>query len=66
MLSQRAPETLPSLEFIGKILAVQYANKIDRFDLRPFLYPGMYDNYAFKKIDEMVEKIEAFKAKQVE
>jgi NAD+ synthase (glutamine-hydrolysing) len=39
---------------------------VDRFDLRPFLYPGMYDNYGFKKIDEMVEKIEAYNVKKVE
>jgi len=39
---------------------------LDRFDLRPFLYPGMYDNYSFKKIDEMVEKIKAFKEKKGE
>ncbi|KAH8598443.1 hypothetical protein B0O99DRAFT_650308 [Bisporella sp. PMI_857] len=35
-------------------------------DNRPFLYPGMYENYAFKKIDKMVEKIKAFKVKKVE
>jgi len=26
----------------------------------------MYENYAFKKIDKMVEKIKAFKVKKVE
>jgi len=28
------------------------------FDLRPFLYPSLWNGRAFKKIDELVERIE--------
>lgn len=32
--------------------------KIIGFDLRPFLYPSLWNGRAFKKIDELVERIE--------
>jgi hypothetical protein len=34
------------------------ANFYSGFDLRPFLYPPLWNGRAFKKIDELVERIE--------
>jgi NAD+ synthase (glutamine-hydrolysing) len=31
-----------------------------RSDLRPFLLPPQYESYPFKRIDELVEKIERY------
>ncbi|CAI6327155.1 unnamed protein product [Periconia digitata] len=39
--------------------AESYSPDDNRFDLRPFCYPGQYDGWAFKKIDEEVERIES-------
>ncbi|EFX01156.1 glutamine-dependent NAD(+) synthetase [Grosmannia clavigera kw1407] len=36
-----------------------YSPDDNRFDHRPFLYPRMWDNWAFKMIDEEVERLEA-------
>ncbi|KAL1986540.1 hypothetical protein VTN96DRAFT_6118 [Rasamsonia emersonii] len=35
-----------------------YSPDDNRFDMRPFLYPPSYQGWAFKKIDEEVEKME--------
>ncbi|KAL8741210.1 MAG: hypothetical protein Q9190_006157 [Brigantiaea leucoxantha] len=39
--------------------AEAYSPDDNRFDLRPFLLPPQYESWAFKKIDELVEKMEA-------
>jgi NAD+ synthase (glutamine-hydrolysing) len=38
--------------------AEAYSPDDNRFDLRPFLYPPLWNGRAFKKIDELVERIE--------
>jgi len=38
--------------------AESYSPDDNRFDLRPFLYPSLWNGRAFKKIDELVERIE--------
>ncbi|KAK3935587.1 putative glutamine dependent NAD+ synthetase [Diplogelasinospora grovesii] len=35
-----------------------YSPDDNRFDMRPFLYPSMYESWAFKRIDEELERIE--------
>ncbi|KAJ4371337.1 hypothetical protein N0V83_004554 [Neocucurbitaria cava] len=35
-----------------------YSPDDNRYDLRPFLYPSFYESWSFKKIDEVVEKME--------
>ncbi|KAF2800688.1 glutamine-dependent NAD(+) synthetase with GAT domain-containing protein [Melanomma pulvis-pyrius CBS 109.77] len=35
-----------------------YSPDDNRFDLRPFCYPAFYKSWSFKKIDELVEKLE--------
>lgn len=35
-----------------------YSPDDNRFDLRPFCYPPFYQSWSFKKIDEVVEKLE--------
>jgi NAD+ synthase (glutamine-hydrolysing) len=39
-----------------------YSPDDNRFDLRPFLYPSFWNNWSFKCIDEVVEKLEKNKA----
>ncbi|EEP78065.1 glutamine-dependent NAD(+) synthetase synthase [glutamine-hydrolyzing]) [Uncinocarpus reesii 1704] len=39
--------------------AESYSPDDNRFDLRPFLLPPQYSSYPFKKIDQLVERIEA-------
>ncbi|KAH7093294.1 hypothetical protein FB567DRAFT_461936 [Paraphoma chrysanthemicola] len=39
--------------------AEAYSPDDNRFDLRPFLYPSLWKNWSFKKIDEAVERLEA-------
>lgn len=36
-----------------------YSPDDNRFDLRPFLLPPQYEGWAYKKIDDLVEKMEA-------
>ncbi|KAF1997363.1 glutamine-dependent NAD(+) synthetase with GAT domain-containing protein [Amniculicola lignicola CBS 123094] len=36
-----------------------YSPDDNRFDLRPFLYPPFFESWSFKKIDELVQKLEA-------
>ncbi|KAI9750035.1 MAG: glutamine-dependent NAD(+) synthetase [Chaenotheca gracillima] len=38
--------------------AEAYSPDDNRFDLRPFLYPPFFESWSYKKIDELVEKIE--------
>ncbi|OJJ45840.1 hypothetical protein ASPZODRAFT_143717 [Penicilliopsis zonata CBS 506.65] len=38
--------------------AESYSPDDNRFDLRPFLLPPQYEGHAFKKIDELVERME--------
>ncbi|KAF2749564.1 NAD+ synthetase [Sporormia fimetaria CBS 119925] len=35
-----------------------YSPDDNRFDLRPFLYPAFFSSWSFKKIDEVVERLE--------
>lgn len=44
--------------------AESYSPDDNRFDLRPFCYPGQYDGWAFKKIDARVEEIEKREAER--
>ncbi|CAO2655649.1 Nn.00g044520.m01.CDS01 [Neocucurbitaria sp. VM-36] len=41
-----------------------YSPDDNRYDLRPFLYPSFYESWSFKKIDEVVEKMEKKTGKQ--
>ncbi|KAF2754473.1 putative glutamine-dependent NAD(+) synthetase [Pseudovirgaria hyperparasitica] len=38
--------------------AEAYSPDDNRFDLRPFLYPAFYESWSYKKIDEVLEKLE--------
>jgi NAD+ synthase (glutamine-hydrolysing) len=44
--------------------AESYSPDDNRFDLRPFCYPGQWDGYAFKRIDEEVERLEGIQKEQ--
>ncbi|PSN73580.1 glutamine-dependent NAD(+) synthetase with GAT domain-containing protein [Corynespora cassiicola Philippines] len=38
--------------------AEAYSPDDNRFDLRPFLYPAFFEGWSFRKIDEVVERLE--------
>lgn len=38
-----------------------YSPDDNRYDLRPFLYPSYWSSWAFKRINEQLEKLEALK-----